>query len=1028
VTRRFAEFIRKNKFSMVLWLGICVLLFSSYESRSQTPSASPRPKGSSPSGIVSILTGPGGICHGADEDEKAMLSLGVECVMDYADDTRSSAHDASRLRFEWNVGQADSSYNFVAHGRKQAILVSSAEAVFQLNGLKSTTARIVKASIEGARTGLEPKAELPLSGHVNYLIGEDPQKWQTDIPTFARVRYESVYKGIDVVYHGNGGNLETDFVVQPGADPDTIRVRFVGADGVRLESDGSLSAVADKRTVSWKKPVLYQIGAHGAATPVEGRFKLASGGAVGFEVGVYDVTRPLVIDPVYVTYFGTAASDGAARVVADSSGNAYMVGSSDDQGFPVTPGSFFNQSSGQQGTVVVAKLSATGSMVWETHLGGSNGDLGFGIALDASGNVYVAGITDSSDFPQVPASNNQSTNNPTDPNNCFVTKLNPAGNGLVYSMIMGGSNGDGCTSIGVDAAGNAYVTGVTNSTDLKTVNAIQTSLPPSAVFGVPSVAAFIAKLNPAGTSLLYSTYFGGPGNNVPLCLAVDSLGNTYFTGFTTSTTFPVSSNAVQPAFGGAGGQNYSIFATGDAFVVKLTPSGQMSYSTYLGGTKDDAGVGIAIDAKGDAYIGGSTLSTNFPLQNAFQSTNHGSGGGSFALGGDGFITELNPTGSQILFSSYIGGAMDDRVLGVALDTAGTIYLTGHTLSSDFPTAGQQAQPGYAGDNSTAARTGDAFLAEISTSHTLTLSTYFGGSGGDFAGGIAIDGQGGIVIAGTTSSPDLPVTTGAYQAKYAGIDTVSFPGMPIGDAFIARFGGSVSSSVVIEGVSNAASYVGGSIAPGEALFIAGIGIGPATLAGAALNASGNLATSVGGTQFMFNGVAAPIVYVSATQSSVIVPYELAGATSAQIVAVVNGVQSPAFTVPVVPSLPGIFTANSSGTGEGAIFNQNLSYNGPPNAAARGSTVVLYVTGEGQTMPGGIDGSVTGSQITPKLPVTVSFGGVPATSYQFIGEAPGIVAGVLQINVTIPSGSTTGNVPITVTVGSATSQAGVTVAVQ
>jgi uncharacterized protein (TIGR03437 family) len=1018
--RRIVQAVKNNKFSAMLWLGIAVLLFSSYQKGSSQGPNQPGIGRPSPLGSITFGSGPTP-CKG---EEQVIFGMTIVACAGAAG---SSARGASDLRFEWNVGQADSSYNFVAHGRAQSILLSSAEAAFQLKGPKQFKARTMKASLQGGRIGVEPKTEQPLSGHVNYLIGNDPQKWHTDIPTFGRVRFPDVYQGIDVVYYGHGGELETDFEIQPGADPEAIRIRFDGSDQVRLESDGSLSALVDTRTLSWKKPVLYQAGSHGF-TAVEGRFKMASDGAVGFEVGVYDNTRPLVIDPVltYSTYFGTPAADFAARVVADASGSAYVVGGSDDQGFPVTPGAFFDANSGQQGTVAVAKLSATGSMVYETHIGGSNGELGFGIAIDPSGDAYVVGTTDSTDFPLLPASNNHTTNAATDPLNCFVTKLNPAGNGLVYSMVIGGSNTDGCSSIALDASGNAYVTGVTNSTDLPTVNAIQSSLPPSQQFGSATAAAFIFKLNPAGTTLLYSTYFGGPGDNAATSIAVDSTGNAYFTGFTTSTTFPVTSNAFQTTYGGTGGQTYSFFTTGDAFVAKLTPTGQKVYATYLGGLKDDIGVSITIDVEGDAYVAGATLSPNFPTQNAFQATYHGAGGDTYTVGGDGFVTELNPTGTQILFSSYIGGSSDDRVAGIALDSGGNIYLAGHTISSDFPTAGQQAQPGYAGDNSTAFHTGDAFLAEISPAHILTLSTYFGGSGGDWAGGVAVDGQGGIIIVGGTSSTNLPVTKGAYQANYAGIDSI-FAGVPAGDAFIARFGGAVS-AVSISGVSNAASYGSGSIAPGEALYIAGTGIGPTTLAGAALTAAGSVSTQVAGTQFMFNGVAAPIVYVSATQSSVIVPYEVSTATSAQIVAVVNGVQSPPFTVPVAASLPGIFSANSSGTGQGAIFNQNLTYNSSTNPAARGTTVVLFLTGEGQTSPPGVDGQVTANTITPALPVTVNFGTVPATSYQFIGEAPGLVAGVLQINVTVPQVSTTGNVPITVTIGTATSQSGLTVAVQ
>jgi uncharacterized protein (TIGR03437 family) len=568
--------------------------------------------------------------------------------------------------------------------------------------------------------------------------------------------------------------------------------------------------------------------------------------------------------------------------------------------------------------------------------------------------------------------------------------------------------------------------GVTASSDLQTVNAIQSSLPP-ALFGSASASAFAGKLSPDGTKVMYLTYFGGSGDNAATSVAVDGAGNAYFTGFTTSSVFPVSSSPAQSTYGGSGGQRFSIFNSGDAFVVKLSPSGQKIYATYLGGSKDDIGMGIAIDANGDAFVAGATLSSNFPLQNAFQGSYHGAGGDIYGSGGDGFITELDPTGSQVLFSSYIGGSSDDRVLGIALDSTGNIYLAGHTLSTDFPTAGTQAQAGYAGDSSALFRTGDAFLVEINAAHAIAFSTYLGGSGGDWAGGVALDGLGGIVIAGGTVSTDFPVTsTGVYQSKYGGIDPF-FAGIPMGDAFIARFGGAIS-SVSITSISNAASYVGGAIAPGEAVYISGANIGPATLQTAQLDSKGNISSLVSQTQFLFNGVAAPIVYVSATQSSAIVPYEVSTASSVQVVAMYNGTPSQPFTMPVAPTVPGIFSANSSGTGLGAILNQDQSYNSAQNPAARGSIVALFVTGEGQTFPAGVDGRITGSQITPVLPVTVSFGGVQATSYPFIGELPGVVAGVLQINVTVPASAAAGSVPVIVTVGTTASQSGLTIALK
>jgi uncharacterized protein (TIGR03437 family) len=1016
---RIGEFIQKNIFGIALWSAIALLLLLSAQRHREQPRIAMQTGGGSGSS--------GSPCNFFEDLED--YYCGNDDIA--APGGRS---EMSKVRFEANVGQADSAYHFVAHGRAQTILLGETETVFQLRRSKTMAAREIRATLEGATAGQGSHAENPLSGRVNYLIGRDTTQWHTNIPTFGRVRFPSVYPNIDVVYHGSGGEIENDFIVRPGGDPQAIRIRFSGADSTVIETDGSLTIHADQRALNWNKPVLYQVGAHGTRSNVEGRFKITSDGAIGFEVGVYDIHRSLIIDPplTYATYFGSPDTEAAARVVADDSGNAYIIGGTDDEGFPSTPGAYV-KGSGVQGNVLVAKVSADGkSLLFETHIGGSNGDIGYGIALDAVGNIYLTGITASADYPITSAANNLTTNNLTDPLNCFVTELNSAGSAAIYSAVFGGSSADGCASIGVDSAGNTYVVGATASTDLPTSNAIQPSLP-SPLFGTASIAAFIAKLPPGGGKLSYSTYYGGTGENVATSLAVDSSGNAYFTGFTTSSSFPTTSGVFQTTYGGSGGQTNSSFTTGDAFVVKLNPSGQKIYSTFLGGSKDDIGASIAIDSQGDAYIGGATLSANFPTQNPFQKSYAGAGGSPYAAGGDGFIAELNPAASQLLFSSYIGGPQDDRVLGVALDSSNNIYLAGHTLSTLFPTAGQQAQSGYAGDTSGVFKTGDAFVAEVSgTSHTLTFSTFLGGAAGDWAGGVAVDGLGGIIIAGGTSSSNFPTTTGSYQTQYAGADNY-MAGVPVGDAFIARFGGSVA-AVSIAGISNAASYVGGGVAPGEAVLIAGSGIGPATLTTAQLTASGSVSSNVSNTQFTFNGVPAPIVYVSQQYSSVIVPYEVAGSTTAQVIATVNGMSSPAFTVPVMPSIPGIFSANSSGTGQGAIFNQNLTLNSAQNPAAIGSTVVLYLTGEGQTIPPGVDGSVTASHISPAAqPVTVTFGGVPATNYAFVGEAPGEVAGVLQINVTVPAlAPTGGSVPVAVTFGSgstsAITQSGITIAIQ
>jgi uncharacterized protein (TIGR03437 family) len=973
---------------------------------------------------------------------KSGFSCIDNCAASYYDDSsyaRAANQGTADIVFERNIGQVDRRFEFVAQGSRHTIHLAPTQAEFDFPGSRREPARQIRATISGAQQWIQGQAQQPLGGRVNYLRGNDPKKWLTDIPTFGRVTYPQIYPGIDLVYHGSGGYVENDFIVSPGADPSRIRITFDGAETVLLESDGTVTIAAGKHRLSWKKPSLYQETATGRKKLVEGRFRQDGNQSIGFEVGIYDLSLPLVIDPViaYATYLGTPNTEAAFRVAADPSGNAYIVGGSNSEEFPISPNTAYHDSigGGLSGDVILAKVNAAGNqMVFTTHIGGGQSNTGGGIALDAAGNIYVTGLTSSSDFPHT---TDLTTDALATNENCFVMKLNPSATQVIYSTLIGGSNFDACNGIGLDSAGNAYVAGATMSTDFPAVNAVQTSLM-SSLASPYNVDAFIAKLSADGTKLLYSTYLGGSNADAALAIVTDSAGNAYVTGYTDSTNFPVSNGVFQPSFGGSGGQYDTTYSSGDAFVVKMSPTGSIVYSTYLGGKLDDIGFAIAIDAQGNAYVGGSTLSSNFPTKQPFQAQNAGYGGetnpaaisNDIFYAGDGFITELNPTGTALVFSSYLGGSLDDRVAGVAVDSTGNIWVTGQTLSQapSFPITPNATQMTNAGDNGSNAgvfQLGDAFLTEIGASRTITFSTFLGGASADWASSVALDGQGGVIITGGTSSSNFPATQGAYQAKYGGIDLA----VPSGDAIIARWSGAAAGPTPsIAGFSSAASYTSGSVAPGEAVFIAGTLIGPATLATAQLTPAGTVSTLVGNTQFLFNGVPAPIVYVSSGQSTVIVPYEVAGKTSAQMVAVYNGVSSPAVIVPVVAAIPGIFTADASGRGPAAIINPDGSINSAGNPAARGSSVAFYVTGEGQTVPAGADGSVTSIVIPPALAVSVSIGGVTTTNFQFLGEAPGEVAGVLQINVTIPTTAQPGVVPLTVTVGSATSQSGVTIAIK
>jgi hypothetical protein len=431
----------------------------------------------------------------------------------------------------------------------------------------------------------------------------------------------------------------------------------------------------------------------------------------------------------YLTYLGGNADDQGTAIATDSAGNTYVAGLTTSSNFPVAAA--LQGAEAGKGDAFVAKFSPAGKLVYSTYLGGSGQDNATAIAVDSGGDAYVAGFTSSPDFPVKNAMQRSRKGSV----NAFVAKLDATGS-LIYSTYLGGSLSDMASSIAVDSAGNAYVGGVAMSADFPVAGAAQSKL------GGES-NAFIAKLSPDGSRLVYSTYLGGTDSDGASGIAIDSAGEAYITGVTSSRNFPTV-NAVRPAHGGG------FF---DAFVAKLNASGsQFIYSTYLGGTGEDRGLRIAADGAGNAYVVGDTDSADFPTSGAIQTTNRG--------GSDAFVTKLNPTGSSIVYSTYFGGSGLDGATGVAVDSSGFVYVTGFTGSSDFPVSSpvQQASGGGAFD---------AFVVVLDPSGLSTImSSYLGGSGIDSGFGIAADSKGGLYCMGQTNSRDLPVS-GAVQSTYGG---------------------------------------------------------------------------------------------------------------------------------------------------------------------------------------------------------------------------------------------------------------------
>ncbi len=664
------------------------------------------------------------------------------------------------MRFEVNRRQTDKRVRFLARGSGYGVFLTGHEAVLalhaapsgssatlrhRLHGSSSPKTDVLRMQLLAASPSAEPKGVEPLSGTVSYFRSSDPSRWQSGVPTFAKVKFPAVYPGIDLVYYGDQGQLEYDFVVAPKADPKAIRLHFAGARKLRLDASGNLTIRASNGRIVFHMPVVYQ-RENGVRRPVEGRFKLLADNSVGFTLGDYDHDRPLVIDPtlVYSTYLGGSTQEAALGIAVDASGNTYITGTTSSADFPTTAGSYQTaQKSAGHTQAFVTKLNPTGTaLIYSTYLGGSNDDdQANAIAVSAAGNAYITGYANTSDFPTTAGAFEASR--PTEGSMGFVTEFNSTGTALVYSTYLGGSfGGEQGSGIALDSSGNAYIVGNTSATDFPvTPGAFATT-----ISGFRS--GFVTKLNPAGSALVYSTYLGGSNYDDALAVDVDAAGNAYVGGSTTSPNFPVTPGAFH--------QTKLAPANATGFVTKLNPAGSaLVYSTYLGGSDTEQVKAIAVDAAGTAYAAGHTESTDFPVTpGAFQGA---------SKPGAGFVTHLNAAGSALDYSTFLGpasGQFSDGPHSIRVDSKGEVYVTGATLPG-FPVTPGAFQP-------TASTFGSAYVTRLNATGTaLIYSTCLGGTGaGTFAtsgDAIAIDAAGHAFVAGDTQAKDFPVSSGAFQS-------------------------------------------------------------------------------------------------------------------------------------------------------------------------------------------------------------------------------------------------------------------------
>lgn len=1016
--------------------------------------------------IVSILFSFGCLCaSGASRDNQRQ----VEARQSLASSSRSEARVLSApLSFEPNQGQAASTVEFLAHGSGYALFLAPGRVVLELERQQPASGDTLSMSLIGADANAHAAGLARQSGVVSYFIGNDPKNWRTGIPTYGKVEYAQIYPGVDLIFYGNQRQLEYDFVVAPEADPSRIAWRVDGA-RANVDRQGNLVLRAPNGPTRFQRPVVYQTDGD-KKTNVEGDFAVA-GNQVCFRLGDYDHSRALIIDPVlsYASYLGGSGSDrigtatgpGIMQVGASQGlavGSVYVTGTTFSTDFPTKnpyqsalPAKVQGVSPGQWPSAFVTKFSPDGSsLVYSTYLGGNGYDHGYAITVDSGGNAYVTGYTSSPNFPitsgayqkvcsPTPNSVNGAANlAPTSCNgssdaSAFVTKLNATGTGLVYSTFLGGYSWAYATAIAVDSAGRAYIAG-NEEIYCSTAYTFQGCFPTTtgAVIGGNATGgrspqyAFAAVFDPTGAYLLYSTLFGdlnavcnsGCGGTYGTGVAVDAKGSFYLIGETQAGKLPTTVGVIQPSSGPLTGAELEPWR---GFVAKFNPIASASgvslvYATYLGGkatNTDDYISGITTDDASDAYIVGYTNSKDFPVTSGAYQTICGINGQTCAAA---HVTKLNPLGTSILWSTYVGGGKADGSDNffftgpIQLDGNGNIYIIGQTgAGTGFPMV-NPVEPTPAGGNA------QVLIAELDPTGTQVLfSTTIGSNGLQTAypGGLAVDSAGDIYLAGNHAGPGLITTPGAFQST-ASNSLCCYHG------FVAKIAPTPLPFLQSGTLAHGATYMAGGLVPGSWAQVKGTNLSATARIWAASDFTGlgnNLPTNLDGTQVMVNNLAAAVYYVSPTQVSFQVPAGITGTASVRVI--VNGVTSNSVSAAAATNALGIFPVMMGGINyPAAIFLDGKVAADPANGpgfrnAVPGDTLQLYATGLAPSPAG----TVVSTTLVSGVTVTIGNITIPAL-------AALVAVGEFQINFTVPqdfASMAQGVYPLAISINGVTSPA-------